>query len=178
MFQETNVARQLLAVLQQGLRLVEGLDPELYAKSPVPLAASSVGAHVRHVLDVARAFLQGLPEGRIDYDRREREPELELDPRQAALRLREFSCRIAEPGSARADDALWVRSDCVGESAAWSRSSVGRELTYVLSHAIHHYALIAMILASYGCEVEEGFGVAPSTLLYWKEIGRCAPLLG
>jgi uncharacterized damage-inducible protein DinB len=181
MSQESPVARQLLAVLRQGERLIEELDGELYRRSPAPLAASAVGAHFRHVLDVAGAFLRGLPERRIDYDRRERAPEVELDPCEGARRLRQVACSIEALGSLRFDEGLEVRCDVpegVASGAGWNRSTVGRELTYVLSHAIHHYALIAMILASYGHEVEEGFGVAPSTLVYWKEIGRCAPLVG
>jgi hypothetical protein len=39
----------------------------------------------------------------------------------------------------------------------------------VQSHTIHHFALIAYKLQTLGIEVEEGFGVAPSTLKYWKE---------
>jgi uncharacterized damage-inducible protein DinB len=181
MSHESPVARQLVAVLRQGERLIEGLDTELYLRSPAPLAASTVGAHMRHVLDVAASFLRGLPEGRIDYDRRERDPEVELDKREGARRLRQVARAIADLGPLRPDEPLLVRCDVpegVAPDAGWSRSTTGRELTYVLSHAIHHYALIALILASYGHEVEEGFGVAPSTLAYWKEIGRCAPLVG
>ncbi len=181
MSQESPVARQLEAVLRQGERLVEGLEPELYLRSPAPLAVSSVGAHVRHVLDMACSFLRDLPERRIDYDRRDRAPEVELDKDEGARRLREVARAIRDLDGTRSDEPLFVRCDVpegVSSEAGWNRSTVGRELTYVLSHAIHHYALIAMILASYGHEVEEGFGVAPSTLAYWKEIGRCAPLVG
>jgi uncharacterized damage-inducible protein DinB len=181
MSHESPVARQLVAVLRQGERLVENLDAELYLRSPAPLAVSSVGAHLRHVLDVAGSFLRGLPDGRVDYDQRERASKVELDKGEGMRRLRQVAHAIAELGPLRHDQPLLVRCDVpegVSPEAGWSRSTTGRELTYVLSHAIHHYALIAMILAAFGHEVEEGFGVAPSTLVYWKEIGRCAPLVG
>jgi hypothetical protein len=32
------------------------------------------------------------------------------------------------------------------------------------SHAVHHFALIAMILRAHGIDVDPKFGVAPSTL--------------
>ena len=57
----------------------------------------------------------------------------------------------------------------------WSTSSVERELQFLSSHTVHHYALIAVILRLNGVQPEEGFGVAPSTQRYWKESRACAP---
>jgi hypothetical protein len=55
------------------------------------------------------------------------------------------------------------------DSQGWSNSSLARELEYLLSHTIHHYALIALALRLQGFEPGEEFGVAPSTLAYWKQ---------
>ena len=51
----------------------------------------------------------------------------------------------------------------------WVWSSGLRELDFLQSHTIHHFALIAYKLEALGIEVEDNFGVAPSTLKYWKE---------
>jgi hypothetical protein len=48
-------------------------------------------------------------------------------------------------------------------------SSFEREVMFSISHAIHHYALIAMICRSLGALLPEGFGIAPSTVHYRKE---------
>ena len=54
-----------------------------------------------------------------------------------------------------------------GEDAEWSQTSVRRELQFLLSHTIHHYALIVAIAVRHGIvDFPEGFGVAPSTLNY------------
>ena len=45
-------------------------------------------------------------------------------------------------------------------------SSVARELDFLQSHTIHHYAIIAMLCRLQNVVVEQGFGVAPSTLRY------------
>jgi len=37
-------------------------------------------------------------------------------------------------------------------------------MMFCINHAIHHYALIAMLLRSEQKVVPEGFGVAPSTI--------------
>ena len=49
-----------------------------------------------------------------------------------------------------------------------------RELQFLVSHTIHHYALIGVLLAAEGFDVSlefPEFGVAPSTLTHWKETG-------
>jgi hypothetical protein len=66
--------------------------------------------------------------------------------------------------------------DCEDErsSLTWSQSSVTRELQALLSHTVHHYALIALMLQLNGFEVPEELGVAPSTLRRWRETASCA----
>ena len=57
-----NLTRDLQDVLGQGIRAIEGLDPETYAASPEPLGASGVGAHLRHCLDFFDRLVEGLEE--------------------------------------------------------------------------------------------------------------------
>ena len=49
------------------------------------------------------------------------------------------------------------------------RSTLRRELAFVISHTVHHQALIAMLLAVAGLQVPESFGLAPST----PRLARC-----
>lgn len=51
-------------------------------------------------------------------------------------------------------------------------SSLPRELQFLLSHTVHHYALIATMNAVAGVETPEDFGVAPSTLVYRRNNRR------
>jgi hypothetical protein len=43
-----------------------------------------------------------------------------------------------------------------------------RELQFLLSHTVHHYALMALILRLQGFNPAAEFGVAPSTLQHWE----------
>lgn len=45
-----------------------------------PPGQASIGAHVRHSLNLFACFLRGLPDAVIDYDDRSREARLECDP--------------------------------------------------------------------------------------------------
>jgi len=177
---ESHVTGQLLAALEQGRSLLLGLEEDLYTRNPAPIATSTIGEHVRHLLDGLACLSAGLESGDVDYDRRERDAELELRPAAAIARIDELSGRL-DAGAVDLESPLRVRADAPPElarDAGWSDSTVGRELVFGVSHTIHHFALIAMILRSLGGEPPEGFGVAPSTLYHWKEVGRCAPRVG
>ena len=50
----------------------------------------------------------------------------------------------------------------------WRPSSVGRELQFLVSHTVHHYALIRLLLEDHGIYAGEEFGVAPSTLAHQR----------
>ena len=166
-------------LLEQGLALLEGLDDELYARPEPAVSSSGIGSHLRHVLDYYGRFLAGFAEGRLDYDERPREARIESEREFAAERVRALvdDLRAVAAGGAGAG-RLAVKMDARDEDDAappWSTSSVERELQFLSSHTVHHYALIAVILRLNGVQPEEGFGVAPSTQRYWKESRACAP---
>lgn len=182
------LAAQNVAVLEQALAVFERLAREdddgrsqvdLYTAIPAGLTQSGVGGHFRHIHDYYRCFLVGLESGRVDYDRRERDPRFETELPYAAAELgRSIERLVAIVGR---DDELLVKMDAdpsPGAPDPWSRSTVMRELRFLLSHTIHHYALIAMILKVQGFECGPDFGVAPSTLEYWESRPACAPSPG
>ncbi len=191
-----HLIRPLIDVLDQGARLIAGLAErpdarEFYVRVPEPLSTAGLGAHFRHCLDFVRALVNGLPTGRIDYDARERDIAIENDPQVALAELEDLKAKVislARKGLAL-ETELCVRMDAPPAASAaepdgapdevcWVRSSVGREFNLVMSHTIHHYALIAMTLRHCGEDPGPEFGVAPATLSYWREEGRCAPLVG
>jgi uncharacterized damage-inducible protein DinB len=166
-----------LTVLRQGRDLVRALDDEAYTKNAPTLALSGVGPHLRHVVDFYERFLAALetasPEDdgfaiRIDYDARERDPRIETDPRHALGVLERAIDRlraIVRLPAGVADTPLQVR----GDGSPWTDSTVSRELQSLVSHTVHHYALIAIAVRSQGGTPSPEFGVAPSTLRHWEE---------
>lgn len=157
-----------VAILQQGLELLQCVPRELYArKVPVALNAS-LGAHYRHCLDHFRSFLRGAPDGTIDYDDRDRDPRLEQDPTAGRDRTVELIEALKALAPSALNSSVRVRGKVgygPGESP-FTRSSMGRELTYVIAHTIHHYALISVMARILGIPIHDSFGVAPSTLAY------------
>ena len=162
--------------LRRTLALVERLTDEQYAHVDARLGAASIGAHVRHVLDHYRLFLDGLPDGEVDYDARERDTDVERSAGAAAAEARRLCAALAALGALAAGAgaggaAGWAgrplrvrqQGDEVPGRCDGCDSHVERELLFLLSHAVHHQALIAVLARVQGLDVPELFGVAPST---------------
>lgn len=158
-----------IAYLQQMLELLLGMSDELYCNA-VPLAfQSSVGAHVRHCVEHYESFLGAWRSGKIDYDARPRDVRVERERAYAITRIEADITALQQMPQFEAERTIQVQHASNAEHgtvAAWSHSSVPRELQFLVSHTVHHYALIAMMLRAQGFEPSADFGVAPSTLKY------------
>jgi uncharacterized damage-inducible protein DinB len=175
----TTLAHDNIRYLDQALELLAQLDDETYRRPYPPMFNSGIGAHLRHVLDHYRSFLDGIASRRIDYDARARDPRIESDCDHAASIVREIVAGLAAVPDAGTSLLVKMDSDERAEPVAdWQRSSVGRELQFLVSHTVHHYALIAVLLRLHGIAPEEEFGCAPSTLRYQRDQSLCAPQPG
>jgi uncharacterized damage-inducible protein DinB len=163
-------------VLRQGESLLNSLSDDDYTRKLPAVFNSTVGGHYRHCLDHFQSLLQGLDADEINYDHRERNPRIEND-RTFALAE---TCRILRAfGSISTpflDCPITVRGKVSYELdvAPLIESTVGRELMYAVAHAIHHYALIAVMCGMLGVPAPAGFGVAPSTLKYHADQPKAA----
>lgn len=167
----TEVVGQNLQLLAQARALLlELTDDDYRGATGRGEESAGVGAHLRHCLDFYRSFLRDLPDGRIDYDRRARDAAIENE-RRAALeviaKIERGLSRVAEeprPLQVRVDVSPAEEAD-----DAWSPSTLTRELRFLVSHTVHHYALIAQLLRFRGRPAPPEFGIAPSTLAFWAD---------
>ena len=161
-----------VALLRQGRSLVLDLPDDAYREMRPGSTAESVGGHMRHVLDFYACFVHGLPAGRIDYDARLRDGRVEQDRRHAAAVVDERCVELSRVAAIAASQSLVVRCDAdPGESDdGFATSTAGRELQILLSHTVHHYALMASLLRQWQIDVPPDFGVAPATLAHWRNL--------
>lgn len=160
-----------LHFLRQASELVERLEDACYARCEPGFYNSSIGAHLRHCLEHYEAFVSGLPQGEIDYDARKRDGAVETETGAAGERIDFLTNTIGglkdDRENATSGRVLKIRMDC-GEVRdacdGWQTSTVGRELQFLVSHTVHHFAMIRSLCVSNDTEVCETFGVAPSTL--------------
>lgn len=166
-----NLVKENVATLTQAVDLLERLSDRLFTNNEDAWFRSGVGRHMRHIMDFYTTFLEGLPAGLIDYDTRRRRPDLETNRTAAAARLAE----IIDALKCIEDVNREVLSKTDGHrrdpTAAFSSSTVGRELQFLAFHTVHHFAMVAMILDRQGFQTPENFGIAPSTLAYGQMIG-------
>jgi hypothetical protein len=161
-----------LAVLAQGEDLLESISVESYTRKLPAAFNGAIGGHYRHCLDHFTSLLRGAGTELVDYDHRERDPRIERDPAFALDLTRQIRARL---GGLSPDDLLApVVARCEvnyahGESPL-TRSTLGRELVYAIAHAIHHYALIAVMARLMEVELPVHFGIAPSTVAHLKQL--------
>jgi hypothetical protein len=156
--------RSLIAEIRRGIEMIEWIDDRVYTNTAI--GTGSIGGQFRHNLDFVNCFLKGVDTGRIDYNARERDPSIEIHRGRAAAKMRTAIAALEHLSDSRLVSEISVRSE-VSENV-WMRSFVLREAEFVHSHTVHHHALIAAKLDSLQVATPRHFGVAPSTLNYWK----------
>lgn len=153
-------------ITAQITNLLNGLPPETYAAPIHIFDGSSIGQHCRHIYEFYLCLAK-IPEGDIlDYSARSRDPVLENDP----LRIRKAFQRVL-PKLAKLDEyqSIRVKGDFSADPLAHRPefpSTIGREMTFVYDHAVHHLAMVRIGLKAMApdFEMEEGLGLAPSTI--------------
>lgn len=158
------------ALLSRCAAFVEGMDEALYRRPCALIGGSTIGQHVRHLLDHYAAILTCLPGGEIDYDHRERGTAVEREPWSAAEQARSLAGRLSGLASHRLDSAVRVRVMVNADGCETVLgSTLERELAFAAHHAIHHQAMIAAMAREFGRATPEGFGKAPSTVRHERE---------
>lgn len=170
---DMNAARALLneniSLLGQARYLLQNLDDTLYTQEH-STAASSVAKHFRHVFNHYEALLKATG-GKIDYETRERGTAVETDRLTAIAKAN--SLIEALPGlltQLNTSNTLRVErvirlADGKLEAAEYT-SSLARELDFVHQHTVHHFAVIALIVAQHTVALPPDFGMSPSTLRF------------
>ena len=163
-------------VLRQGESLLNSLSDEDYTRKLPTVFGSTVGGHYRHCLDHFQTLLRGLDAGEINYDDRARNSWIENDCMFALAETHRILRAFESIPTLFLDCPINVRSKVNYEvdAASLIGSTVGREFMYAVAHAIHHYALIAVMCGILDVSVPAGFGVAPSTLKYHAEQPKAA----
>jgi hypothetical protein len=146
----------ILSHLDQLLELVSTLEDEQYTFVPQG-NSSSVGQHLRHTLEIFILLVENYDSGRLDYESRSRNLELERNRALAVNKLNYLKENFNKP-----DKPIELLNNQL-----IIKTSYARELLYQLEHIIHHNAIIRPIVASFlGNAIQENFGYAPATIKY------------
>jgi uncharacterized damage-inducible protein DinB len=150
--------------LEELASVVGGLPGDVYCARLASPHSGSIGEHVRHCLDHVSILLRADELQTLSYDHRQRGTAVETDPRDAVACIRLLQDAIEAWAMRSLDEPIRVACMLSTEGDAvigWS--TLARELAFVVSHTIHHQAMIGLLLATRGYAVPNRFGHAPST---------------
>jgi hypothetical protein len=142
--------------------------------------SAHIGPHVRHIIEHYQALCRGLQvaspsaaqeaEVCVDYDSRARDPRIENNPAFALASLRELQQWLAPEHWADTQLsqglAIHLRGGLQGEHQFVTPSTVARELTFLASHAVHHFAVLQGYARQEGKTFGAGLGRAPATIAH------------
>jgi uncharacterized damage-inducible protein DinB len=150
--------------------VLEEIDQRLYTHVNVK-GRASVGQHVRHTLEFYQCLFEA--DTAVNYDTRKRDILIESSAAHASLTIDGI---VKQVESVDADFPLQTLAELSSASTETLSvaSSLSRELLYVLEHAIHHMALMRILIKDENMdfELEDEFGVAYSTLAYRDQIAN------
>ena len=153
----------LTRLLDDLAAVLSRVSPMAYTATPFPAVSGSIGQHVRHILDHVASVCAAAPRAPLSYDHRERGTNVEADAAAALLTIRRLTSALTAVAG-RDDEPMTMMSLLApGADPIVVQTTLGRELLFVLSHTIHHQALIGLLLSTAGCGVPRDFGLAPST---------------
>ncbi|HEY1018627.1 MAG TPA: hypothetical protein VGE25_06510 [Sediminibacterium sp.] len=144
--------------------VLANISSSQYRQASQRLSGATIGQHVRHVIELFLCLETGYAHGVINYEKRNRDIQIETDKTMAADLLQNLYTRI---GKADTSLLLAFSGDSSAEATITISTNYYRELLYNLEHTVHHMALIRVAVAEVSdLLLPDGFGVASSTLKY------------
>lgn len=155
--------------LQELDEFLSTLPVTAFQKPINVLEGNTIGAHIRHILELVGCLTEQYESGIIQYDLRKRDKNLERHTQEALARVHHLQYQVNRP-----DKRLQVTHTGYQAATQVAESSYFRELLYNIEHCIHHQALIKVALLELNLHhlVGETFGMAPSTLLARQAQGQ------
>jgi len=171
--QNKNLLQTNIDALNEGAALLALLSPEQYTQGYKPAFHSTIGAHFRHVLEHYRCFIKQLDTRKFCYDSRERDQLLECDFDYANRTITELNEALISLESENLDQACELEDQ---QASASVGSTLYRELLFLQSHTMHHYAIIGAMTRALGAKPADDFGVAIATRDHQKTSAE--PVIG
>jgi hypothetical protein len=167
---EIEIESQLQTV-KQAIEFLSNISVERYQHVLRPHFTGSSGAHMRHILDHYIALKQGLEAKMIDYNYRHRESNVALCPKSAIIAWLEIKAWLVDVSSLDLSMRLKIvcETSLTESKSSTTSSTLGRELLFVSSHAIHHFSLLSVISSLLGDSSHSDFGMAPATASYLRQ---------
>jgi len=148
--------------LSKSKILLSRLSNQELCNNNIPPYHSSIGSHVRHILDFYECIFTGIENNLVDLTNRERDLNVENDCNCAMVYLEQILNSL-KSSNLKMTDEIEVLDD-LGQGKIRIKYTVGSLLAQANSHTIHHYAIINYILDRLNIKMEdEDFGLNPTS---------------
>ncbi len=149
--------------LKRGVHLLENINDLQYSDKSIAPYYSSIGGHMRHILDVFDCIFDGLESGKVDLTARKRN---ELAETKIAFGLAYFEKTISKLQEIKSQNfnTIVEVSDDLGLGNVTVNYTLASALIQAHSHAIHHFASIGYIISQLNIALPDAdFGYNPTT---------------
>ena len=159
--------------LEEIKSLLQQLPQNLYTEPKDILSGATIGQHFRHILEFYICLEKGVKTGTVSYDERERNILIETNVEYAVIRIEKLIHFLALLKNDRSMTLKANYSNAIEEQTI-IQTSFYRELAYALDHTVHNLAIIKIALSdeTERVEVDNNFGVAPSTIRYREQCAQ------
>lgn len=156
------IIQSTLKTLKKSQILLDHLSNNQLCDASVSPYYSSIGSHIRHILDFYDCIFNLDSDKKVDLTARSRNKSVESDCNCAQNYLNEIIEKLTTT-SFDIDDTVFVIDD-LGLGKTEIPYTYGSLLAQANSHTIHHYAIINYIFDSLGIVInDDEFGYNPTT---------------
>ena len=149
--------------LEKGKNLLEILSNDVYTNKSVAPYYSSIGNHIRHILDVFNCIHEGIHLKNINFSIRERNHLIENEKANGIEYFNTIIEKLKSINFINLDTIILV-TDNLGETKKTVNYTIAAALMQANSHTTHHYATIGYILYHLGEKLPNSdFGFNPTT---------------
>jgi len=159
-----HIIKENVLNLEELNEFLARLPEKEFTKKVELLGGSTIGQHIRHILEFYIS-LKNCKTGEICYDDRIRDKRLE---NELLFAQHSIETLIVELLKIDEDQQLFVKANhsLAQDFVSHLKSSLFRELAYALDHSTHHLAIIKLALKAENVilDLPPNFGIAPSTV--------------
>jgi len=149
--------------LEKSLILLENMPESAYVDDSVGPFYSSIGGHIRHILDFYTSIFKGLNNYLIDLTDRERNTIIEVDVNFAKMEIKNVLVELENYLNYDLEDKYELVDD-LGLGKVSIPTNLYAVLVQANSHTIHHYAIVSQLLFTFDIVIEDKtFGYNPTT---------------
>lgn len=155
------IIKSTINTLLKSKLLLSFLTDKQLSDETVSPYYSSIGSHIRHILDFYDCVLNA-KHNSVDLTERKRNRNVEISCESAIYYLNDIINKLTEINFKK--DELFLVNDDLGLGKVDISYTFSGLLAQANSHTIHHYAIISYILAGLNLSFDdETFGYNPTT---------------